>query len=175
MQNDPPAGHQQADLVTPSIRLKRSAWKTDTCINYEQPFTSSYLTKRVDCVRILWQLKITFYSEWYPRGRRGSPAKGVGGLKAARGFKSLSLRQQKSPICLPDKSGFFEWCVPSEREAHCVRDAVFTRDARLRRVSGTHRIAYHSVAASLITYLQNIVIYDIIIKKRGVHYVWIET
>ena len=47
-----------------------------------------------------------------------------------------------------------------------MRDAVFTRDARLRRVSGTHRIAYHSAAASLITYLQNIVIYDIIIKSE---------
>ena len=29
----------------------------------------------------------------YPRGRRGSPAKGVGWLKPARGFKSLLLRQ----------------------------------------------------------------------------------
>ena len=29
----------------------------------------------------------------YPRGRRGSPAKGVGWIKPARGFKSLLLRQ----------------------------------------------------------------------------------
>ena len=47
-----------------------------------------------------------------------------------------------------------------------MRDAGFARDARLRRVSGTHRIAYHSAAASLITYLQNIVTYDIIIKSE---------
>ncbi len=30
----------------------------------------------------------------YPRGRRGSPAKGVGCLKTPRGFKSLLLRQE---------------------------------------------------------------------------------
>ena len=34
----------------------------------------------------------------YPRGRRGSPAKGVGWIKPARGFKSLLLRQVKSYI-----------------------------------------------------------------------------
>ena len=32
----------------------------------------------------------------YPRGRRGSPAKGVGWIKPARGFKSLLLRQIKA-------------------------------------------------------------------------------
>ena len=42
----------------------------------------------------------------------------------------------------------------SERDAHCVRDAGFACGARLRRVCGTHRITYHSNAASLITYLQ---------------------
>ena len=31
----------------------------------------------------------------YPRGRRGSPAKGVGWIKPARGFKSLLPRQRK--------------------------------------------------------------------------------
>ena len=42
------------------------------------------------------------------------------------------------------------------------RDAHFVRDVDLRsvmhavtRVGGTHRITYHSEAASLITYLQN--------------------
>ena len=45
---------------------------------------------------------------------------------------------------------------------HCVRDAGFARDARLRRVCGTHRITYHSKAASLITYLQNNLICGII-------------
>ncbi|MBQ4565602.1 MAG: hypothetical protein IJA48_04570, partial [Oscillospiraceae bacterium] len=44
----------------------------------------------------------------------------------------------------------------SERDAHCVRDAGFARDARLRRVGRTHRITYHSAAASLITLLQAI-------------------
>ena len=39
----------------------------------------------------------------------------------------------------------------AERDAHCVRDADFVCDARLRRVKGTHRITYHSEAASLIT------------------------
>ena len=39
----------------------------------------------------------------------------------------------------------------TERDAHCVRDAGFARDARLRRVNITHRITYHSEAASLIT------------------------
>ena len=43
-----------------------------------------------------------------------------------------------------------------ERDAHYVRDAGFARDARLRRVIRTHRITYHSAAASLITYLEAI-------------------
>ena len=37
--------------------------------------------------------KFICYLQKYPRGRRGSPAKGVGWLKPARGFKSLLLRQ----------------------------------------------------------------------------------
>ena len=47
-----------------------------------------------------------------------------------------------------------------------MRDADFVCDARLRRVSGTHRITYHSEAASLITYLQNKLICGIIIKSE---------
>jgi len=54
----------------------------------------------------------------------------------------------------------------AERDAHCVRDAGFARDARLRRVGRTHRITYHSVAASLITYLKTYLICDIINLKR---------
>ncbi len=42
----------------------------------------------------------------------------------------------------------------AERDAHFVRDADFVCDARLRRVSRTHRITYHGIAASLITCLQ---------------------
>ena len=62
----------------------------------------------------------------------------------------------------------------TERDAHCVRDAGFARDARLRRVCGTHRTTYHSEAAILITYLQNKLIRGIILKKRGVYYVRIK-
>ena len=50
----------------------------------------------------------------------------------------------------------------TERDAHCVRDADYVCDARLRRVSGTHCITYHSEAASLIIYLQNNLICGII-------------
>ena len=35
----------------------------------------------------------------YPRGRRGSPAKGVGWIKPARGFKSLLLRHVTVKFC----------------------------------------------------------------------------
>ena len=54
----------------------------------------------------------------------------------------------------------------AERDAHCVRDADFARDARLRRVNGTHRITYHSEATSLITYLQAILLCDIISESE---------
>ena len=37
----------------------------------------------------------TFYSEWYPRGRRGSPAKGVGRETVAR--VQISLTPPKEP------------------------------------------------------------------------------
>jgi len=49
----------------------------------------------------------------------------------------------------------------AERDAHFVRDAGFARDARLRRVNRTHRITYHSEAASLITCLQTHLACDI--------------
>ena len=42
----------------------------------------------------------------YPRGRRGSPAKGVGWIKPARGFKSLLLRQVTGNA-LASISGYF--------------------------------------------------------------------
>ena len=54
----------------------------------------------------------------------------------------------------------------AERDVHCVRDAGFARDARLRRMNGTHRITYHSEAASLITYLQAILLCDIISESE---------
>ena len=40
--------------------------------------------------------KFICYLQKYPRGRRGSPAKGVGWIKPARGFKSLLPRQMKN-------------------------------------------------------------------------------
>ena len=46
----------------------------------------------------------------YPRGRRGSPAKGVGWLKPARGFKSLLPRHEK-PFYLFEIERFF--CIYS--------------------------------------------------------------
>ena len=44
-------------------------------------------------ISVEWKFE---YVQKYPRGRRGSPAKGVGWIKPARGFKSLLLRQRKS-------------------------------------------------------------------------------
>ena len=41
----------------------------------------------------LRQLNFSIDLRKYPRGRRGSPAKGVGWIKPARGFKSLLPRQ----------------------------------------------------------------------------------
>ena len=43
----------------------------------------------------------------YPRGRRGSPAKGVGWIKPARGFKSLLPRQKGTLLKLLVISGGF--------------------------------------------------------------------
>jgi len=63
----------------------------------------------------------------------------------------------------------------AERDAHFVRDAGFACDARLRRVSGTHRITYHSAAASLITYLQIGINCDIMVKREVAYYVRIKT
>ena len=48
----------------------------------------------------------------YPRGRRGSPAKGVGWIKPARGFKSLLLRHAGAKFALLRR--FF---VPATRNA----------------------------------------------------------
>ena len=44
----------------------------------------------------LRQLNFSIDLRKYPRGRRGSPAKGVGWIKPARGFKSLLPRQMKN-------------------------------------------------------------------------------
>ena len=62
----------------------------------------------------------------------------------------------KKSLLSYDKRDFLSDAFLSERDAHCVRDADFARDARLRRMKGTHRITYHSAAASLITCLHNV-------------------
>ena len=63
----------------------------------------------------LCQLNFSIDLRKYPRGRRGSPAKGVGWIKPARGFKSLLPRQMRKPrnrngspvfILIPTVCGF---------------------------------------------------------------------
>ena len=65
-----------------------------------------------------------------------------------------------NPITHPNKETRFVYLTNlvslrdaflAEHDVHYVCDADFVCDARLRRVKGTHRITYHSVAASLIT------------------------
>ena len=46
----------------------------------------------------LRQLNFSIDLRKYPRGRRGSPAKGVGWIKPARGFKSLLPRHKVATI-----------------------------------------------------------------------------
>ena len=65
----------------------------------------------------------------------------------------LLLRNKKVSFVYRTKETFLRDAFLAERDAHCVRDADFVCDARLRRVCGTHRITYHSVAASLLTKL----------------------
>ena len=55
----------------------------------------------------------------YPRGRRGSPAKGVGWIKPARGFKSLLLRQLVASVIACDEFFIFE------DNSCCVKRAAF--------------------------------------------------
>ena len=65
----------------------------------------------------------------------------------------LLLRNKKVSFVYRTKETFLRDAFLAERDAHCVRDADFVCDARLRRVCGTHRITYHSAAASLLTEL----------------------
>ena len=84
---------------------------------------------------------------------------------------SQAVKAGSTPVPCSNKETWFVYLTNqvslrdaflTERDAHCVRDAGFTRDARLRRVGRTHRITYHSEAASLITYLQDNLICGII-------------
>ena len=52
----------------------------------------------------------------------------------------------KKSLLSYDKRDFLSDAFLSERGAHCVRDAGFACDARLRRVRRTHRITYHLFA-----------------------------
>ena len=69
----------------------------------------------------------------YPSGRRGSPAKGVGWIKPARGFKSLLPRQRKPWNCNGSRvfSLFFPQLFPQ-----LVRFAQHLLDILLRFVCG---------------------------------------
>ena len=51
--------------------------------------------------------KFICHLQKYPRGRRGSPAKGVGWIKPARGFKSLLLRHVGAKSALLRRSFIF--------------------------------------------------------------------
>ena len=69
------------------------------------------------------------------------------------GSSPVRVTNKKTSFVYLTKEVFLSDAFLSEQDAHFVRDAGFACDARLRRVGGTHRITYHSIAASLITYL----------------------
>ena len=81
------------------------------------------------------------------------------------GSSPLASTNQKVSFVYRTKETFLSDAFLAERDAHFARDADFVCDARLRRVSGTHRITYHNAVASLITHLQNKLICEMIIKK----------
>ena len=87
-------------------------------------------------------------------------------MRRVTGSSPVSSTNKKVPFVYQTKGTFLSDAFLAERDAHFVRDAGFACDARLRRVSGTHRITYHSAAASLITYLQTILLSDIILKNE---------
>ena len=88
--------------------------------------------------------------------------------------ESLPVYHVKTSFVYLKKEAFFSDAFLAERDAHCVRAVGFARDARLRRVSGSHRITYHSAAESLITCLQtraDLYFYDFSCKSiRGIPY-----
>ena len=62
-----------------------------------------------------------------------------------RGFESHHSPQQKSLFCLPDKRGFFEWCVPCGTWCALCAWCGFACDARLRRVrDASHHLSQRS-------------------------------
>ena len=83
------------------------------------------------------------------------------------GSNPVSRTNKKVSFVYRTKETFLRDAFLSERDTHCVRDADFVCDARHWRVCGTHRITYHSAAASLITYLQRELFCDIIPRQEG--------
>ncbi len=67
----------------------------------------------------------------------------------------LFFRSKKAIFVYRTNVAFLSDAFLSERDAHLVRDAGFARDARPWRMSRTHRITYHSEAASLVTVSAN--------------------
>ena len=72
-------------------------------------------------------------------------------VRRVSGSSPLTSTNKKVSFVYQTKETFLSDAFLAERGAHYVRDADYVCDARLRRVSRTHRITYHSVAASLIT------------------------
>ena len=65
-----------------------------------------------------------------------------------RGSTPLASTNKKVAFVYLTKAAFLSDAFLAERDAHFVRDADFARYARLRRVSGTHRITASKASAS---------------------------
>ena len=81
------------------------------------------------------------------------------------GSSPVARTNKKVPFVYQTKGTFLSDAFLAERDAHCVRDAGFACDARLRRVGGTHRITYHSTAASPITQVRGTVFQRAVAKR----------
>ena len=65
-----------------------------------------------------------------------------------RGSTPLASTNKKVAFVYLTKAAFLSDAFLAERDAHLVRDADVACDARLRRVSGTHRITASKASAS---------------------------
>ena len=123
--------------------------------------------KRIDFFHPGWYNNAVHWEE-YSSGRRGVTRNLVGQGTGAR-VQIPSPPPTKKSLLSTDKRDFFEWCVPCG--TRCALRAwcrPLVCDARLRRVNRTHRITYHSEAASLITCLQTSLICA---SERDSHFV----
>ena len=59
-------------------------------------------------------------------------------VRAVMGSSPLASTNKKASFVNRTKEAFLSDAFLTERDAHFVRDAGFARDARLRRVCGTH-------------------------------------